>query len=151
MYAAGDAAAQGPPLTPVSSHDGKVVAANILQGNHLRPNYRGVPSVAFTLPPIAAVGLSEASARRQGGKLRVKSARTESWYTARRVGERASGYKTLVDEGSGQILGAHIVGPHADEVINIFGLAMRHGLTVDDLKTTMFAYPTGASDVSSML
>jgi glutathione reductase (NADPH) len=53
------AAAKGPPLTPVSSHDGKVVAANILEGNRRRPDYRGVPSVAFTLPPIAAVGLSE--------------------------------------------------------------------------------------------
>jgi glutathione reductase (NADPH) len=45
VYAAGDAAAQGPPLTPVSSHDGKIGAANILEGNRHRPDYRGVPSV----------------------------------------------------------------------------------------------------------
>ena len=50
-----------------------------------------------------------------------------------------------------RILGAHLVGPHADEVINLFGLAIRHNLTADDLKTTMFAYPTGASDIGSML
>jgi glutathione reductase (NADPH) len=43
------------------------------------------------------------------------------------------------------------VGPHADEVINLFGLAIRHDLTADDLKATMFAYPTGASDVGDML
>jgi glutathione reductase (NADPH) len=151
VYAAGDAAARGPPLTPVSSHDAKVVAANILEGNRHRPDYRGVPSVAFTLPPIAAVGLSEAEARQQGRKLRVKSAKTADWYTARRAAEHVYGYKTLIDEDSGRILGAHIVGPHADEVINIFGLAMRHDLTADDLKTTMFAYPTGASDVGYML
>lgn len=59
VYAAGDAAQVGPPLTPVSSHDAKVVAANMLEGNHRKPDYRGVPSVAFTIPPIAAVGLSE--------------------------------------------------------------------------------------------
>jgi glutathione reductase (NADPH) len=151
IYACGDAAAKGPPLTPVSSHDGKVVAANILEGNHHRTNYRGVPSVAFTLPPIAAVGLSEATARKQVPKLRVNSAKATDWYTARRVGELVYGYKTLVEEDTGRILGAHLVGPHADEVINLFGLAIRHNLTADDLKSTMFAYPTGASDISHML
>jgi glutathione reductase (NADPH) len=65
VYAAGDAALQGLPLTPVSSHDGKVVAANIVDGNRHRPDYSGVPSVAFTLPPIASVGrCARDSARR---------------------------------------------------------------------------------------
>jgi pyruvate/2-oxoglutarate dehydrogenase complex dihydrolipoamide dehydrogenase (E3) component len=50
-----------------------------------------------------------------------------------------------------RILGAHLVGPHADEVINVFALAIRKGLTAEDLKTTLFAYPTGASDISYML
>jgi glutathione reductase (NADPH) len=151
VYAAGDAAAKGPPLTPVSSHDAKVVAANILEGNHHRPDYRGVPSVAFTLPPIAAVGVSEAVARQQHPSVRVNSAKVPDWYTARRVGEAVYGYKTLVDEDSGRILGADLVGPHADEVINLFGLAIRHNLTTDDVRSTMFAYPTGASDIGYML
>ncbi len=151
VYACGDAAALGPPLTPVSSHDGKIVAANILEGNRHRQDYRGVPSVAFTLPPIAAVGLSEAEARKQAPKLRVNSAKVPDWYTARRAGESVYGYKTLVEAESGRILGAHLVGPHADEVINLFGLAIRHNLTVDALKTTMFAYPTAASDIGYML
>lgn len=49
------------------------------------------------------------------------------------------------------MLGAHLVGPHADEVINIFGLAIHHRLTARDLKQTMFAYPTGASDIGYLL
>lgn len=151
IYAAGDAAQFGPPLTPVSSHDAKVVAANLLEGNHRSPDYRGVPSVAFTLPPIAAVGMGEAEARKSGLRFQVKSERTSDWYTARRVAEPVYGYKTLVEEGTGRILGAHLVGPHADEVINLFGLAIRHGLTADDLKATMFAYPSGASDIGYML
>ena len=110
-----------------------------------------LPSVAFTLPPIAAVGLSEAEARKQAPKLRVNSAKVSDWYTARRAGEAVYGYKTLVEAESGRILGAHLVGPHADEVINLFGLAIRHNLTVDDLKATIFAYPTAASDIGSML
>jgi glutathione reductase (NADPH) len=151
VYAAGDAAAKGPPLTPVSNHDAKIAAANILDGNRHKPDYRGVPSVAFTLPPIAAVGLSEAEARQQTQNLRVNSARVPQWFTARRLAETVYGYKTIIAENSGRILGANIVGPHADEVLNLFGLAVRHGLTADDLKSTMFAYPTGASDIGYML
>jgi len=151
VHAAGDAAQMGPPLTPVSSHDAKVVAANLLSGNGRKPNYAGIPSVAFTLPPIASVGLSETQARKAGLRFQLKTERTSDWYTARRVAERIYGYKTLVEAETGRILGAHLVGPHADEVINLFGLAIRHGLTADDLKSTMFAYPTGASDIGDML
>ena len=151
MYAAGDAAQMGPPLTPVSSHDGKVVAGNMLEGNHLRPDYRGIPSVAFTLPPIASVGLSEAEARERGLRFRVKSNLVPNWYSARQAAEPVYGFKVMVDEGDDRVLGAHLVGPHVDEVINLFALAIRHGLTADDLKSTMFAYPSGASDIGYML
>jgi glutathione reductase (NADPH) len=151
VYAAGDAAGSGPPLTPVSSHDAHVVAGNLLDGNRHRPDYRGVPSVAFTLPPISAVGLGEDEARAQGLRVRVRSEKVPGWFTARRLAERVYGYKTLVEEDTGRILGAHLVGPHADEVINVFALAIRHGLTARDLKATMFAYPTGASDIGYML
>jgi glutathione reductase (NADPH) len=69
VYAAGDAAQMGPPLTPVSSHDGKVVAGNILEGNHLRPDYRGVPSVAFTLPPHRVGRARRSQSARAGNPL----------------------------------------------------------------------------------
>ena len=151
VYAAGDAAQMGPPLTPVSSHDGKVVAGNILEGNHLQPDYRGVPSVAFTLPPIASVGLGEAEARKRGIRFRVNSSFVPGWYTAKQAAEPVYGFKVLVDEGDDSIVGAHLVGPHAEEVINLFALAIRHHLTAGDLRSTMFAYPTGASDIGSML
>jgi len=81
----------------------------------------------------------------------VNAAKVPGWYTARRVAETVYGYKTITEKDSGRILGAHLVGPHVDDVINLFGLAIRHGLTADDLKTTIFAYPTGASDIGSML
>ena len=151
VYAAGDAANNGPPLTPVSSHDGRVVARNMLEGNRHKPDYHGVPSVAFTIPPIAAVGFSEEAARASGLRFRVKCKRVPDWYTARRLNESVYGFKTLVEDGSDRILGAHIVGPHAEEVINIFGLAIRHNLTTAALKATIFAYPTGASDIGYMI
>lgn len=151
VYAAGDSARSGPPLTPVAAHDAKVVAANLLQGNHRKPDYRGVPTVAFTVPPIAAVGLSEAGARLQGLKFRVHSRKASDWYTARQAAQPGYGFKLLVEDGSDRILGAHLLGPQADEVINLFALAIRHGLTAPGLKATLFAYPTGASDIAYML
>jgi glutathione reductase (NADPH) len=151
IYAAGDAAQAGPPLTPVSSHDAKVVAANLLEGNHLRPDYHGVPSVAFTIPPIAAVGMTEQEAKDKGVTYRMKSQKASDWFTARQAAEPVYGFKVLVDEETDQVLGAHLVGPHADEVINVFALAIRHDLSAHDLKSTMFAYPTGASDIGYML
>jgi len=151
VYAAGDAAGVGPPLTPVSSHDARVVAANLLNGPSHRPDYRGVPSVAFTVPSIAAVGLSEDEARRRGLKFRVNAASTPQWFTARRLAERIYGHKVLIEEATDRVLGAHLVGPNADEVINLFGLAIRHDLTAANLRSTMFAYPTGASDLGYML
>ena len=77
--------------------------------------------------------------------------KASGWYTARRVAETVYGFKVLVEEGSEHILGAHLIGPHVDEVINIFALAIRNKLTARDLKATIFAYPTGGSDVSYML
>lgn len=57
----------------------------------------------------------------------------------------------LVDKQTDLVLGAHLVGPHAEEVINLFAVAIRHGLTAADLKNTILAYPTGGSDIGSML
>ncbi|MBI2829678.1 MAG: NAD(P)/FAD-dependent oxidoreductase, partial [Chloroflexi bacterium] len=151
VYAAGDAAKMGPALTPVAGRDGEVAATNMLEGNHVTPDYTVVPSVVFTIPPLASVGLTEGEAKRKGLKVRVNYQETSSWYTNHRVNEDAAGFKVLVEEGSERIIGAHLLGPHAEEVINLFALAMRSGLSTEDLKKTVFAYPTGGSDVAYML
>jgi glutathione reductase (NADPH) len=152
VYAAGDAAASGRlPLAPVASYEGQVVAANLLKGNHQKPNYLGIPSVVFTIPPLAAVGLSERVAREQNLKFRVKMEMTSTWYSSRRVAETYSGYKVLVEESTDRILGAHIFGSEAGEVINLFALAIRSGMRATDLKHMLFAYPTSGSNVTRML
>jgi glutathione reductase (NADPH) len=152
VYAAGDAAASGgPPLTPVASYEGKVVADNLLEGNHRKTNYDGVASVVFTVPPLASVGLHEAAARERGLKFRVNYHDTSGWYSSRRVNEESSGFKVLVDESTGRVLGAHLLGPQAEEAINLFALAIRKGLTADDLKDTLPAYPTHGSDLQYMV
>jgi glutathione reductase (NADPH) len=152
VYAAGDAAASGgPPLAPVASYEGQIVAANLLKGNHRKPNYLGIPSVVFSIPPLAAVGLSEREAREQNLKFRVKQEMTSTWYSSRRVAESYSGYKVLVEEGTDRILGAHILGSEAGEVINLFALAIRSGMHATDLKHMLFAYPTSGSNMARML
>ena len=152
VYAAGDAAeTAGQPLTPVGALEGQVVAANLLNGNKTRPDYTGTPSVAFTLPPIAAVGLGEEEARKRDLKFKVNYQDTAQWYSSRRLGEQYSASKVLVEQDTGRLLGAHLLGPSADELINLFALAIRRGLTAEDLKDVIFAYPTHASDLSYMV
>ncbi|HEY9226960.1 MAG TPA: NAD(P)/FAD-dependent oxidoreductase, partial [Gemmatimonadaceae bacterium] len=152
VYAAGDAALPpgSLPLSPVAVHEGLVVASNLLHGNHKTPDYRGVPSVVFTVPPLARVGVTEAEATSRRLAVRVKAEETGGWFSNRRVRERTAMYKTIVEEGTGRVVGAHLLGPHAEEVINLFGLAVRHGLTGSDLAHMIYAYPTNASDVASM-
>jgi glutathione reductase (NADPH) len=152
VYAAGDAAASGgPPLTPVAAYEGMIVAANLLKGNHQRPNYLGIPSVVFTIPPLASVGLGEREAREQGLKFKLKKEMTSSWYSSRRVGEAYSGFKVLVEEGTDRILGAHLLGSQAEEVINLFAVAMRSRMPATDLKHMLFAYPTHGSNLPYLL
>jgi len=152
VYAAGDAVASGGfPLTPVAGMQGGIVARNLLEGNRHTPNYSGIPSVVFTTPPLVRVGLSEEAARAQGLRFTTRHEDTSGWYSSRRVALPHTGFKTLVEEGTGRILGAHLLGPHAEEVINLFALAIRAGLRANDLQQMVYAYPTSASDVGYML
>ena len=152
VYAAGDAAASGgPPLTPVAGYEGRIVAANLLEGNHAKPNYLGVPTVAFTIPSVASVGLSELSAREKGLKFRTHREITSSWYSSRRVAEDCSGFKVLIEDDTDRILGAHLLGPHAEEVINLFAFAIATNARSADLRDRIYAYPTIASDTRYML
>lgn len=151
VYAAGDAAGAGPALTPVAGYEGRIVAANLLEGNSVRADYSVIPSVAFTIPPLASVGLSEAEAKQRGLRFRTNLLDTSSWYSSARIGETHSGAKVLVEEETGLILGAHLLGPAAEELINLFALAMRTGATGPQLKEMIFAYPTHGSDVGYMV
>jgi glutathione reductase (NADPH) len=151
VYAAGDAAASGgPPLTSVAIYEGAIVAANLLKGNSRRPHYLGIPTVVFAIPPLAAVGLSERQAHKQALKFKVKKEMTPNWYSSRRIVEKYSGFKVLVEEGTDRILGAHLLGIEAEEVINLFGVAMRSGMRATELRDMLYAYPTRGSDVPSM-
>src|SRR3979411_2906427 len=73
------------PLTPVAGMQGAIVASNLLKGNHRTPDYSGIPSVVFSVPPLASVGLQEAAAREQGLHFRNNYQATGAWYRSTRV------------------------------------------------------------------
>lgn len=152
VYAAGDAAdTEGAPLTPVAVFEGKVAASNMLKGNHVTPEYRGVPSVVFTIPELARVGILETEARETARNVRVAFNDTGGWYSNLRVGETCAASKVIIDPDTEEILGAHLLGPESAELINFFALAIKPGLKISDLKQMTAAYPSAGSDLGSML
>lgn len=152
VYAAGDAAAtSGPPLTPVANLEGRIAAANLLQGNHTKPDYTGIPSAVFTIPALARVGLLESEAQDLGLDVTSKLTDMSGWFTARRVGETHAAAKTLIQNDTGRILGAHLLGPESSELINMFALAIRGGLKAGDLRNFVSAYPSAASDIGFLV
>lgn len=152
IFAAGDCADSGPNLTPVSANEARVAAKNLLAGKDAREiAYPPIPSTVFTLPSLASVGLSEEEAKQRGHKFDVHFDRTEEWYSSLRVGAEASGFKVLVERKTGLILGAHLIGPGAEEQVNLFAMAMGAGLTANRIKGLIFAYPSYASDLASMV
>lgn len=151
VYAAGDAAdTEGAPLTPVAVFEGKIAASNMLKGGCKEPDYRGVPSVVFTIPELARVGMLETEARETARNVRVQFTDTSGWYSNMRIGETCAATKVIIDQDSDEILGAHLLGPEYAEVVNLFGLAIKLGLKGRDLKAMTAAYPTVGSDLGSM-
>lgn len=152
IYAAGDAVeTQGAPLTPVAVFEGKVAASNMLKGNQTEPDYKGVPSVVFTIPELARVGMLEEEAIEAGYQVRVAENDTSGWYSNIRVGEKCGATKVIIDDDTDRILGGHLLGHGYGELVNFLGLAMRLGLTTGDLKKMVSAYPSVGSDLGSIL
>lgn len=152
VYAAGDAAdTDGPPLTPVAAMEGHVAAHNLRNTDKRTADYHGIPTVTFTTPPLASVGLTEAQTREQGIPVKVNRQDTSSWYTARQQLAPVAGFCVIVNEDTDEIVGAHVLGPHAEEIINILSLAIREHIPASALRQHPFAYPTASSDFAHML
>ncbi len=152
VYACGDVSASGSlPLTPVSSQESRVVSINIRKGNSEKMDFPPVPSVVFTLPQLASIGLTEQKAKDKGYDIVVEYKSVPHWFNAKRMAEDVYAYKTIVDKKRNLILGAHIIGTGAGEMINLFVLAMCGKLTTENLKAMIFAYPTWGNDIKGMV
>lgn len=152
VYACGDVSASGAlPLTPTSSQESRVVSINIREGNYEKMDFPPVPSVVFTLPQLAAIGLTEQQAKEKGYDIIVEYKSVPHWFNAKRIANEVYAYKTIVDKKRNLILGAHIIGAGAGEMINLFVLAMCGKLTPENLKAMIFAYPTWGNDIKGMV
>mgnify|MGYP001282617510 CR=1 FL=1 len=152
VYAAGDAADSGGlPLTPVAGHMGEIIADNLIHGNRRTTDFSVVPSVVYSIPALATVGLSEDAADRRRLRYRVARGSMAGWYSTRRIGATHASFKTLIEEASGKILGAHLLGPHVEEQINVIALTMRLGAPATLLREMLFAYPTPSSDLEYLI
>lgn len=150
VYACGDVSANAVPLTPFSSLEGKMVAHNILNGNEKKADFPVTPSVVFTLPNLASVGMSEEEAKNLNIDIEIVCQDASAFYNAKRINEKIYAYKTVVDKKTNKILGAHLVGPEAGEVINLFSMAIYNKMTVAELKEMIFTYPSWGADIPYM-
>jgi glutathione reductase (NADPH) len=151
VYAAGDVAKGGLQLTPVASFEAHIVSSNILRGNSKTTEYPVIPSVVYTVPHLASVGLTEEEAKAKGIKYNVNFAQTSDWYSAMRINEKYEAYKILMSEDEKHILGAHILGHRADDLINTITVAIHNNMEASDIKKIIFAYPSAASNLSYMI
>lgn len=151
VYAAGDAAAGSPPLTPVGAAEAKITSENIINGNILKRDFKIIPSTLFTIPSLASVGLSEENAIKKKLDFRKNISDTSSWYHSKKTGFKGTGFKVLIDNNNDRIIGAHVLSPNAENTINLITMAMHTSLTVGELKNIIFAYPSISSDIKYMI
>lgn len=150
VFAAGDALATAQ-LSALATYEGKVVVHNLTHEEMISPDYNSIPNAVYTVPALASVGLTEAAASEKDLKFEARINDMREWRSARTYAETAAYAKVLVEEGSDKILGAHILGHGATEIIHIFALAMKHRITAKELAETVYAYPTFASDIRFMV
>jgi pyruvate/2-oxoglutarate dehydrogenase complex dihydrolipoamide dehydrogenase (E3) component len=148
IYAAGDVCGQRL-YTHFAHYQGRVAAANMFAGTPLRADYRVVPRVTFTEPPIAGVGLTEEEARERGRNVRCALVEVASLGKALVESEPKGLVKLVADAGSGEILGGHIASAAAGEMIHEVVAAMAAHATVRDLAEAIHAFPNFAEGVKA--
>jgi len=151
VWVAGDAVGGTAQLSPVASYEGRIVGNNILNGGGQTPVYGHIPATVYTVPALASVGMTEQEATASGRSFQVKGGDMSSWRSSMTHAETVSFSKVLVEDGTNAILGAHIVGHGAEEIIHLFAMVMKHDLGASALSDMVYAYPTFASDIKFMV
>jgi dihydrolipoamide dehydrogenase len=140
IYAAGDVAG-GILLAHKASAEAAVAVKNALGGNETM-DYSVIPSATFTFPEVASVGLREHEVEERKIPYRVGRFPFRALGKAQAIGEIAGEVKVIAEAETGRLLGVHIIGPSATDLIHEAALALRHGLTAQDLAGLIHAHPT---------
>ncbi len=154
IYAIGDVAAHDQPfhgtyaggLAHVATREGEIAASNAM-GHEEKMDWRAIPNCVYTEPEIAATGLTEKEARDKGYDVKVGKFTFKSLGKAMAINENIGLVKIVTDAKYGEILGVHIVGPHATDLIHEACVSIKLESTIDELMHTIHAHPTLAEAV----
>jgi len=140
IYAIGDVI-KGPMLAHKAEDEGIAVAENIAgQSGHV--NYDLIPGVVYTSPEVASIGKTEEQLKEENIKYKIGKFSFMANSRAKAIDEAEGFVKILADEKTDRVLGAHIIGPHAGELIGEIGIAMEFGASAEDIARTCHAHPT---------
>ncbi|MBM1170108.1 mercury(II) reductase [Microvirga arabica] len=141
VYAAGDVTGKDQ-FVYMAAYGAKLAVKNALNGDSLRYDNSAMPAVVFTDPQVASVGLTEAQARAAGHDVRTSVLSLDNVPRALAARDTRGLIKLVADRGSRKLLGAHILAPEGADSIQTAAMAIRGGLTIDDLAEAIFPYLT---------
>ena len=133
-------------LTPVAIHEGHAVALTLFGGQPTPVDHMDVPTAVFSQPPVGTVGMTEAEARHALGDVDVYKAVFRPLKATLSGRDERTLIKLLVDAASGRVVGAHMVGLDAPEIIQGVGIAVKAGLTKAQFDATIGIHPTAAEE-----
>jgi glutathione reductase (NADPH) len=137
-------------LTPVAIHEAMCFVKTAFENNPTRPDHEHVPSAVFTTPEIAAVGLTEMKALGMGHSIDVYKSQFRPLLHTLSDRDARSTFKLIVDSKTDKVLGCHIFGDHAAEIIQIVAITMKMGATKAQFDATIALHPTAAEELVTM-
>jgi glutathione reductase (NADPH) len=137
-------------LTPVAIREGQAFADSFFGGAPTRVDYGCIPSAVFSHPPLAGVGMTEGQAREKLGVVKTYTSDFRAMKNVLAGRDERSLYKLVVDEGSDRIVGIHMIGPDAPEILQAAAIAVRGRLTKADFDATVALHPTMAEELVLM-
>ncbi|MCP5039699.1 MAG: glutathione-disulfide reductase [bacterium] len=133
-------------LTPVAIHEGVCLSNTLYNDTPMKPVYRDVPAAVFSRPPIGTVGQTEAQAREEHAEIDVYESRFRALKHTLTKGDEQTYMKLVVDKRSDRVLGLHMVGPDAGEIVQGFAVAIKCGATKAQFDATIGIHPTSAEE-----
>jgi glutathione reductase (NADPH) len=149
IYAVGDVTDRVP-LTPVAIREGHAFADSMYGGRPWTTEYEIIPSAVFSTPELGTVGMTEDEARKAHGDVDIYKARFRPMKGTISGREERMLMKLVVEPKGGRVLGCHIVGPDAGEIVQMAAIAMRMGATKADFDRTMALHPSAAEELVTM-
>ncbi|MBO9697374.1 MAG: glutathione-disulfide reductase [Sphingopyxis sp.] len=146
IYAVGDVTNRIQ-LTPVAIREGQAFADSIFGGKPTVVDYANVPSAVFSHPPIGAVGMTEAEARNKLGSIRVYTSDFRAMKNVLAGRNERALYKMIVNAATDQVVGLHMIGPDAPEILQAAAIAVKAGLTKADFDATVALHPSMAEEL----